>query len=84
MIDTKTLEDLAQRLTEALPEGAQNLRTDVERNFKAVLGSTFQRLDLVTRDEYEVQKLVLERTREKLKALEARLAALEGGEPANG
>lgn len=84
MIDTKTLEDLAQRLTEALPEGAQNLRTDVERNFKAVLGSTFQRLDLVTRDEYEVQKLVLERTREKLKALEARVAALEGGEQANG
>lgn len=52
---------------------------DVEKNVKAVLGSAFSRLDLVTREEFDVQKEVLARTRAKLEALEARIAELEAG-----
>ena len=55
------------------------LRRDLEDNFKAVLQSGLARLDLVSRQEFDVQAAVLRRTREKLEALEARLAALEGG-----
>lgn len=77
MIEPKTLEDLARKLAEAVPESAQALRADIERNFKGVLSGALQRLDLVTREEYDVQRAVLERTREKLADLEARVAALE-------
>ena len=52
---------------------------DAQRNLKAMLGQSFAKLDLVTREEFDIQTQVLARTREKLAALEARLAALEGG-----
>ena len=55
-------------------------RRDLEDNFKAVLQSGLARLDLVSRQEFDVQAAVLRRTREKLEALEARLATLENGE----
>ena len=55
------------------------MRRDLEDNFKAVLQSGLARLDLVTRQEFDVQAAVLRRTREKLEALEARLAGLEAG-----
>jgi BMFP domain-containing protein YqiC len=51
----------------------------VQRNVRAVVGSALQRMDLVTREEFDVQAAVLARTREKLEALEARVAGLEGG-----
>ncbi|MDX1515454.1 MAG: accessory factor UbiK family protein [Woeseiaceae bacterium] len=73
-----SVDNLAKRLVDSLPEGLRSMRADVENNFRSVLRSGLARLDLVTREEFDVQKAVLERTREKLEALEARLADLEG------
>jgi BMFP domain-containing protein YqiC len=71
------IDELARRLADALPAGLKTLRADAEQNFRAVLQAGLSRLDLVTREEFDVQAAVLKRTREKLDALEARLAALE-------
>ena len=74
----KSIEDLARRLVESLPEGLRAVRDDVEANFRSVLTAGLARLDLVTREEFEVQEAILARTRRKLDALEQKLAALEG------
>ena len=71
------IDELARRLAEALPGGLRALQADAEQNFRAVLQAGLARLDLVTREEFDVQTAVLRRTREKLAALEARLKALE-------
>lgn len=76
-MDARSLDDLARRLAATVPEGIGALRRDLEENFRAVLQAGLARLDLVTRQEFDVQAAVLRRTREKLEALEARLAALE-------
>ncbi len=75
--DPKSLDELARKLAEAVPPGLIALRDDLERNFKAVLQSGLSRLDLVTRREFDVQAAVLQRSRERLEALEQRIAALE-------
>ena len=79
----ETIENLAKTLAETLPEGLRSLREDIEKNFRSVLQSGLGKLDLVTREEFEVQQAVLARSREKLAALEERLAALEAGKPAS-
>lgn len=76
--DPRLIDDLARRLAGALPENVSALRRDLEQNFKGVLQAQLARLDLVTREEFDVQSAVLRRTREKLEALEQRLAGLEG------
>ncbi|NIR61934.1 MAG: accessory factor UbiK family protein, partial [Gammaproteobacteria bacterium] len=76
-MDTKTLDDLARRLAEAVPQGVRELQHDLEKNFRGVLQGAFDRMDLVTREEFEVQREVLARTRAKVEALEARVGALE-------
>jgi ubiquinone biosynthesis accessory factor UbiK len=78
-MDPKSLniDELARRLADALPSGIKALRADAEQNFRAVLQAALSRLDLVTREEFDVQAAVLKRTREKLEAIDARLAALE-------
>ena len=76
--DPRFLEDLAKRLSESMPPQLAALKNDLETNFKSVLQAGLAKLDLVTRQEFDVQAGVLARTREKLGALEARLAALEG------
>jgi BMFP domain-containing protein YqiC len=78
-VDPRFIDDLARRLSAAVPPGIAAVRRDLEDNFKAVLQAGLARLDLVSRQEFDVQAAVLRRTREKLEALEARLAALEGG-----
>lgn len=75
-IDEKVTE-LARRLSASLPDGMSALKRDAEQNFKAVLQSALARMDLVSRREFDVQASVLKRTREKLAALEQRLAQLE-------
>ena len=76
-MNEKTLKDLARKLADAVPEGLQSMRSDLEKNFRSVLQSGFDKLDLVTREEFEVQEAVLQRTREKLEALEERLKDFE-------
>lgn len=71
------LDDLAERLGHLLPESAHEVRADFERNARATLQSALSRMDLVTREEFDVQADVLARSREQVEALEARVAALE-------
>jgi BMFP domain-containing protein YqiC len=80
-MDLRPLDDLAKKLAASVPEGLTHLRVDLEKNFRAVLQSGLAKLDLVTRQEFDVQAGVLKRTREKLEQLEARLAELEGNQP---
>jgi len=76
-LDPKVLDDLAKKLADAVPAGLRDLQADAERNFKAVLQSAFAKLELVTREEFDVQSAVLGRTRERLEELAARLMELE-------
>jgi len=73
----KTLQDLVRKLADAVPDGLQSVRSDLEKNFRSVLQSGLDKLELVTREEFEVQEAVLQRTREKLEALEERLKEFE-------
>ena len=77
MIDPKAFEDLAKRFTEAVPPGVRQFQAEMEKNFHAALQTTFAKLELVTREEFDVQQEVLARTREQLAALETRLTELE-------
>lgn len=79
-MNSNTVNDLARKLADSVPQlggSVGALRQDLERNFRALLDSAFERMDLVTREEFDIQRRVLERTREKLVALEARVATLE-------
>lgn len=71
------IDELARKLLDSLPEGVRTLRHDLETNFRAVLRANLGRLDLLTRDEFDAQSKVLERTRSRLETLEARVAELE-------
>ena len=71
------IENLARKLAESMPEGLRSFREDLENNFRSVLRASLSKLDLVTREEFEVQEAVLARTREKLEALESRLEESE-------
>jgi len=77
MFDTKSIDDIANRLANAIPPGFSHLKEDMEKNFHAILQSALARFDLVTREEFEVQKAVLAKTRSKLEDLEQRLAEIE-------
>jgi ubiquinone biosynthesis accessory factor UbiK len=77
MLDPKLFDDLAQRLNAAVPEGMRALQQDVDRNLRAGIQAALSRLDLVTREEFEVQSKVLARTRAQVDALNARIAQLE-------
>jgi len=74
MLDPKLLEDFSAKMSALL---ANSPVKDIEKNAKAVLGGVFAKLDLVTREEFDVQAQVLARTRAKLKDLETRVTALE-------
>ena len=76
----ESIEALARKLVESLPEGLRSMREDLETHFRGVLRSGIARLDLVTREEFEVQEAVLARTREKLEALERKLREIEDAE----
>jgi len=73
----ESIENLARKLAESVPEGLRTMREDLENNFRSVLRASLSKLDLVTREEFEVQEAVLARTREKLEALEERLQQFE-------
>ncbi len=71
------IDELSKRLGEILPPGVHVLKEDMEKNIRGVLQAAFSKMDLVSREEFEVQARVLQRTREKLEALEKQLAELE-------
>ena len=77
MMQSKFIEEITAKLSEL---AAQSPLKDFEKNSRAMLSSMFAKMDLVTREEFDVQSQVLLRTREKLAELEAKLAALEKGE----
>ncbi len=76
-MNTAKLDELARKLIDALPDGMRELRADVEKNFRNALHSGFAKMDLVTREEFDVQTAVLARTRAKVESLEKQVAALE-------
>ena len=76
-MDKKFFEDLSQKLTDVLPSGLKEFKSDAEDNFRGILQGAFAKMDLVTREEFDVQADVLSRTREKLDILEAQVEKLE-------
>ena len=78
-MNNEFIADLAKRLREAVPDTAHGAAKDLETNFRALLQSALGRGDYVTFEEFEAQKRVLQRTREKVEALERELAELEKG-----
>ena len=78
-MEANIVSELARKLAQAVPRAGGDLdamRTDLERNFRGLLNVAFERMDLVTREEFDIQRRVLERTREKLSRLESRLDAV--------
>ena len=77
MLEPKKLDELAAKLNSAIPESLRGAQTDIEKTLRAGLQGAMQRLDIVSREEFEVQGTLLARTREKLDAMEERVRALE-------
>ncbi|MBS4052323.1 ubiquinone biosynthesis accessory factor UbiK [Methylomonas rivi] len=77
MFDPKSIDNLADRIANAIPPGLNNFKDDMEKNVHALLQSALSKLDLVSREEFEVQKAVLAKTRGRLEELEKRVAELE-------
>jgi BMFP domain-containing protein YqiC len=80
-INSNGLDDLAKRLADSVPESLRALGRDLESNFKAVLQAQLAKLDLVTRQDFDVQAAILDRTQSRLAALETRLKDLEAVQP---
>jgi hypothetical protein len=77
MFDPKKIDEIASRLADSMPPGLDAIRTDLEKNIRAALQGVLNNMDLVTREEFEVQKAVLAKTRQKLETLEQQLQSLE-------
>ncbi len=77
MIDPKKLEEIAKQVHNSLPPGIRSMGEEAEKKMRQVLQAQLGKLDLVSREEFDVQTKVLLRTREKLAALENKLAQLE-------
>lgn len=77
MTNSNRVEDFAEKLARAVPEGLRGLRGDVEHNFRALLQANLERLDLVSRERFDVQAAQLTRAQKRLEILEARLKVLE-------
>jgi len=76
-MDSSGIDEIVRRLLERVPPALRTVQADLEANFRAVLRERLSKLDLVSRDEFDAQTRVLERSRARLEALETRLAALE-------
>ncbi len=76
----QNFENFFKQLTDVLPKDPLGLKDDLEKNLRAAMQMTFNRMNLITREEFDVQAAVLLRTREKLEALETRVAALEAAQ----
>ncbi len=77
MDSTKQMDDIAKKIAEFMPASLQNLQSDIKNNVQSGLESSLRKMNLVTREEFEIQTAVLQRTREKLEALEKIVKQLE-------
>ncbi len=77
MIDLKLIDDLSRKLAESLPPGLSRLKEEADEQFRLVLSRAFERMNLVTREEFDAQSAVLTRTREKLTSLQRQIEELE-------
>ena len=77
MFNPKLLDDLAKRLADSVPTGLQSLQDDLSKNLRRTLEAGLSRLDLVTREEFDLQCALLARSREKIQLLEQQIADLE-------
>ncbi|EPL6453586.1 accessory factor UbiK family protein [Providencia vermicola] len=77
MLDPKKLEQVARQIQGALPQGVRDLGEDFDKKLRSLLQSQLGKLDLVSREEFDIQTQVLLRTREKLAKMEQRISALE-------
>lgn len=77
MFDPKSIDNIADRIANAIPPGLNNFKDDMEKNVHALLQSALSKLDLVSREEFEVQKAVLSKTRARLEELEKKVAEFE-------
>lgn len=77
ILDPKKLEEVVNSISQALPPGLVAMQSDMEKNIKAALSAMLSKLDLVTREEFDIQANVLQRTREKLTELEKKVSELE-------
>ncbi|MCW5589408.1 MAG: accessory factor UbiK family protein [Legionellales bacterium] len=77
MFDPKLLDEIAEKLSQVIPPELRNIQRDIQDNFRRILQSYFAKLDLVTREEFDVQTKVLAKTREKLMELEKIVTTLE-------
>jgi BMFP domain-containing protein YqiC len=77
MFDPASLDELSKRLADAIPAGLQQIRDELQKNFRAILQGTLSQMDLVSREEFDAQRDVLARTRAKLDAMESQIAELE-------
>ncbi len=82
-METPRIDEIARRLLESVPPGVRAVQKDLEDNFRAVLRASLTKLDLVSRDEFDAQMRVLERTRARLEELERRVGEMEAGGPAH-
>ncbi len=77
MINPKNMNEIIQNVLDAMPAGLKNMPSEMQHNFRAALQGVFERLDLVTREEFDAERGVLLRTREKLEMLEKKVIELE-------
>ena len=78
VIELKKIDDIVESITKVLPAGSSHVTREIRENVRITLEAGFVRMNLVTREEFDAQTLVLQRTREKLDALEKIVASLEG------
>ena len=76
MLDPTIFDDIIKRLTDVIPPSLKDVEADLQQKFRSILQSTFAKMDLVTREEFDVQTKVLARTRAKLDAIEQQIASL--------
>jgi len=77
MIDPKIIDDISKKVADGMPSGLLSLQDDFKRNAKKMIEASLRKMDLVSREDFDIQTAVLQRTRAKLEALEARVAELE-------
>ncbi len=77
MLDNKIFSEISQKITDALPQGMQNIPSDIEKNIQVVLAASFEKFNLITREEFDVQTKVLEKTRQKLEELEKSFSEIQ-------